>query len=180
MIGVRHKVFVSYHHEDQYEVEKFIEHFGYGWRAFLHRGLGLGMAQDIIASNDTDYVMRRIRELYLQDSTVTIVLIGQCTWARRYVDWEIQSSLRAGAASTRNGLLGIILPSARDNPRAPNRLALNLPKRTGEDGYARWYHYPSGPDELAAWIHDAYNARTGRSHLIVNPRERYEYNRRCP
>ena len=47
------------------------------------------MEQDIIDIDNTDYVMRRIRELYLKDSTVTIVLIGKCTWARRSIDWEI-------------------------------------------------------------------------------------------
>ena len=35
------------------------------------------MEQDIIDSDNTDYVMSRIRELYLKDSTVTIVLIGK-------------------------------------------------------------------------------------------------------
>ncbi|WP_372493341.1 TIR domain-containing protein [Janibacter melonis] len=38
--------------------------------------------------------MDRIRTKYLGDSSVTIVLVGSCTWARRYVDWEVYSSLR--------------------------------------------------------------------------------------
>lgn len=54
------------------------------------------MNDDIINSTDTNYVMRRIRELYLKDSTVTIVLMGKYTYTRRYVDWEIQASLRNG------------------------------------------------------------------------------------
>ena len=44
------------------------------------------MEDDVIDSNNTDYVMQRIRQLYLQDSTVTLVLIGKCTWARRFGD----------------------------------------------------------------------------------------------
>ncbi|MBN1655077.1 MAG: TIR domain-containing protein [Deltaproteobacteria bacterium] len=43
-----------------------------------------------------DYVMRRIRDEHLRDSTVTIVMIGNCTWSRKYVDWELQASLRSG------------------------------------------------------------------------------------
>jgi len=35
--------------------------------------------------------MRRIREEKLQDSTVTIVLVGNCTNSRRYVDWKIKA-----------------------------------------------------------------------------------------
>ena len=88
MSPARHRVFISHHHDDQDEVESFIETFDYEREAFTTRGLGIGIEQDIIDSTDTDYVTRRIRELYLKDSTVTIVLIGKCTWARRYVDWE--------------------------------------------------------------------------------------------
>lgn len=177
---VRHKVFISYHHDDQYGVEKFIETFDSNHDVFIARALGVGMAQDVIESNNTDYVMRRIRELYLRDSTVTIVMIGKCTWARRYIDWEIQSSLRQGETVTPNGLLGIKLPSYNENGY-PDRLNKNLKQNDQqEDCYARAINYPSSSDVLASWIEDAYNARTSRSHLIVNPRERFSYNRTCP
>lgn len=138
------------------------------------------MEQDIIASEDTDYIMRRIRELYLKDSTVTIVLVGKCTWARRYVDWEIQASLRHGKTVTPNGLLGIVLPSAGKKPKAPDRLRKNLLGKDGDDGYARWRWYPQRKDILAKYIEDAFQARTSRAHLIVNPQERFKYNKKCP
>ena len=180
MSPVRHKVFISYHHDDQEEVEEFIETFDRERKVFIARALGVGMADDVINSNDTDYVMRRIRELYLKDSTVTIVLIGKCTWARRYVDWEIQASLRHGEIVTPNGLLGIKLPSYKSNGY-PNRLNLNL-KQDGqpEDCYARVINYPARKDTLAKWIEDAFQARTTRADLIVNPRSRFKYNRSCP
>lgn len=176
---MRHKVFISYHHEDQDEVEEFVDTYDHERDVFITRALGVEMDQDIIDSDNPEYVMRRIRELYLKDSTVTIVLIGKCTWARRYVDWEIQASLRHGETVTPNGLLGIVLPSAGNKPTAPERLRKNLP---GDDldGYARWYWYPKRKDTLSNWIDDAFNARKNRSDLIVNPRERYKYNRTCP
>ena len=37
---------------------------------------------------------RTTGENYLSNTTVTIVLIGECTKARKYVDWEIASTLR--------------------------------------------------------------------------------------
>ena len=55
--------------------------------------------------------MRKIREKYLTNSTVTIVFIGECTKARKYVDWEIASSLRNDPNNGRSGLLGINLKS---------------------------------------------------------------------
>lgn len=137
------------------------------------------MPGDSINSNDTVYVMRRIRELYLKSSTVTIVLIGRCTWARRYVDWEIQASLRHGDVVTPNGLLGIVLPSVGSDPTAPERLSLNLKGSNSDQGYARWYWYPRTENDLVGWIEDAYAARTTRDYLIENPRERFANNRTC-
>lgn len=175
MAQVRHKCFISYHHDDQREVDDFISTFDRDRRVFIARALGTEMSPDIINSDDTEYVMRRIRELYLRDSTVTLVLIGRCTWARRYVDWELQSSLRQGVSTTPNGVLGIILPSYRKDAY-PDRLTENL---DGTDGYARVINYPSRSDRLAAWINDAFDARSQRAHLIRNPRDRFKRNRQC-
>ena len=177
---VRHKVFISFHQDDREEVDNFIETFDEERNVFISRALGIGMNEDVINSSDVDYVMSRIRELYLIDSTVTIVLIGKFTWARRYVDWEIQSSLRHGRTVTANGLLGIKLSSYRNN-EYPNRLNLNLKQNDEqEDCYARVISYPQRRDTLARWIDDAYRARTTRDHLIVNPRDRFSYNKSCP
>jgi hypothetical protein len=176
---VRRKVFISYHHSDQREVENFISTFGYGPLGFIHRALGLGMSQDIVDSTNTEYVMRRIRELYLKDSTVTIVLVGRRTWSRRYVDWEIQASLRGVQGGLPNGLLGIVLPSVGLSPVAPDRLRMNVSLPLGLTGYARWYWCPQTHADLKNMIEEAFRARTTRSHLIVNPRDRFSHNRYC-
>ena len=81
--AVRHKCFISYHQADLDEVTQFIETFE---DAFIPQVIGLSDDDDFIDSIDTDYVMDKIREKYLTNSTVTIVLVGKCTWARRYVD----------------------------------------------------------------------------------------------
>lgn len=179
MSQIRHKTFISYHHGDETEVREFINEFDWHRNTFTTRGIGEGMPGDIIDSDNTTYIMQRIREKYLQDSSVTIVLIGYCTWARRYVDWEIQASLRRGEKVTPNGLLGIVLPSVNYEPKAPDRLWLNLGSTNSNVGYARWYRYPQNEHELASWIEDAYMARTTRDHLIENPRDRFINNRQC-
>jgi len=180
MSEVRHKVFISYHHDDQDEVEEFIETFDYERKVFITRGVGVDIEQEIIDSNNTDYVMRKIRELYLKDSTVTIILIGKCTWARRYVDWEIQASLRHGETVIPNGLLGIVLSSGGKKPEAPDRLSKNITKKNNDKAYANWYWYPQRKDTLANWIKDAFQARTSRANLIVNPKDRFKHNKTCP
>lgn len=181
MGNVRHKCFISYHHDDQEEVENFIERFDRERRVFITRALGVGMEQDIIDSDDTYYVMRRIRELYLKDSTVTLVLMGRCTWARRYVDWELQASLRSGETVTPNGLLGIKLPSyPKRGGKFPNRLNLNLKQSDDqEDCYASWMEYPTRKDTLSNAIDAAFNRRFTHAKWINNPRDRFKYNRTC-
>jgi len=180
MNGVRRKVFVSYHHDDQDEVVDFCSIFDDERDVCITRALGLGMEQDVIDSTNTDYVMQRIRDIYLKDATVTIVMIGKCTWARRYVDWEIQASLRHGDVVTPNGLIGIVLPSAGKKPIPPERLSKNLKGEKSNEGYARWYWYPERKDQLANWLEDAFDARTNRAYLIENSRDNFKNNRTCP
>jgi len=122
-----HKCFISYHAADKDAVDSFCEKFE---GSFIRRGIK--MEDDIIDSENTDYVMRRIRELYLQDSTVTIALIGKCTWARRFVDWEIQASLRQPKDAYPNGLVAIQLWQSYKT--LPNRVRLNV-----DSGYAKFY-----------------------------------------
>lgn len=181
MAKVRHKCFISYHHDDQDEVDAFVRTFDHDRDAFIARGLGEEMSQDIIDSDDTLYVMQRIRELYLRDSTVTLVMMGKCTWARRYVDWELQASLRSGRSVTPNGLLGIKLPShPKKGGTFPNRLNLNLKQSDDqEDCYARWIEYPGRSDTLVNAIDAAYSRRPTHTGWIDNPRDRFTNNRQC-
>ncbi len=171
---VRRTVFISHYKGDHDEVERFINNFK---SVFIPKVLGANDNDNFIDSTNTDYVMNQIREKYLLDSTVTIVLIGKCTHSRRYVDWEIKSSLRQGSY-TPNGLLGILLPSAGDGAHLPPRFRDNW--QTGKvNCYARYRYYPSTEEQLRQWIEDAYLSRTSRAHLIVNSQDMMKYNARC-
>ena len=181
---VRRKCFISYHHADQAWVDHFIRTFDDTHNLFIARGLGQSMAQDVIDSTDTDYVMRRIRELYIRDSTVTLLMLGKCTWARRYVDWEIQASLRAPTNGLPNGLLAIKLPSYQEPGSFPERLNKNLltdeKKVLGQNNcYARWITYPQNLSDLWTEIEAAFTRRASHGILIDNPRDRFTYNRQC-
>lgn len=178
MAAIRRKCFISYHHADQTHVDKFIRDFDHSHDIFIARGLGNEMPGDVIQSTDTEYVMRRIRELYLSDSTVTLLMIGPCTWARRYVDWELQASLRSGEKATPNGLLGVKLPNYSESGGAfPPRFNQNLKQEGQADCYARHMQYPSSAEQLMNAIEAAYQRRTTHAHLIQNPRDRMSNNR---
>lgn len=70
-----------------------------------------------INSTNEDYIMRVIRQDYLSDSTVTIHLIGlygaenRGAYEQRFIKRELQASLYHGVGNTKNGILGVVLPS---------------------------------------------------------------------
>jgi len=177
--AVRHKCFVSYHHDDDDDDDDdvaFLEEFG---DVFIPRVLGVSDEDsDLIDSADTDYVMDQIRERYLTNSSVTIVLVGKCTWARRYVDWEVYSTLRSDTKNRRSGLVAITLPSATDyaDRQLPARVADNV---DGSAGYARWKKYPASATLLSGILDEAFRARSTKTHLIDNSRARKINNSSC-
>ena len=153
----RHKVFVSFHHDDQWYKDLFVE---------VMEG---HIVDDSVHDEDiddnylsTETIRRTIRENFIADATVTVVLVGECTWQRKHVDWEIGSSLRHTRKNPRCGLLGILLPThpdyhtgAYDENLVPPRLADNC----GDDSYALMYDWSEDPSEVQGWIHDAFLRR---------------------
>ncbi len=176
-LQIRRKVFISFSQVDRPEVDEFVGRWTVREPVFIARAVGLSYGADLINSADSEYVMNRIRADYLGDSTVTIVLLGRCTHSRRYVDWELKSSLRKGT-NTPNGVLGILLPSAGGAAHLPPRFEANW-NPPGSECYARYRPYPCSSNDLRAWIEDAFSARTGRAEHIQNSADLMKYNARC-
>lgn len=155
----RHKVFVSYHHaNDQGYRERFEDLFSEQHDIMISKSVQIG---DIDPNLKTDTIRQKIRDEYLRDSTVTVVLVGAETWKRKHVDWEIGSSIRETKYSSRSGLLGILLPSYPGytkktyNPYTiPPRLFDNL-----ENGFAKLHLWSENPTTVQKWIHDAFERR---------------------
>ena len=173
----RRKVFISYYHGDQEAVNKFVSDFS---DVFIAKTVGVTDSDFDFDSNNPQYIMRKIRETKLTDSTVTIVLIGSCTHSRRYVDWEVKASLQQGTTLP-NGLIAINLPYMGKTAALPERVSENISRdNCGNDlGYARYYVYPSSKQNLYDWIEDAHSARTARANLIKNPNQMMTYNSKC-
>ena len=171
---VRHKTFISYHHDDQEEVDNFIETFDHDRDVFIARAVGSDQTMDeLIESDDDDYVMRRIREEHIRDSTVTLVFVGKNTWTRKFVDWELAASLHQGPkAGLPNGVLAILSPELSE-AILPDRFVDNW-----ESGYAKFYPYPKNRTQLAKWIDQAFDAREdqGKRDSIKNGRRKLRRN----
>lgn len=165
--ATRHKCFVSYHVDDLTEVENFLNDFG---SEFIPRSVRVTVEDDFVDSTDDDYIKRRIRELYLSDSTVTILLLGVCTWGRKFVDWEISSSLRNDTTNKRSGLLVYPLPSMNNRAKLPDRVADNWKKDDQAGSYTRYLSYPASTTVLRSNIESAFGDRTMKSALVENSR----------
>jgi MTH538 TIR-like domain (DUF1863) len=144
---IKRKVFISYHHErDQFWFDSFTRTFCDEYEVFQDQSL-----DDEVESDDLAYVNRVIREDYIRGSSITIVLCGAETWKRRFIDWEIASTLHYDHA-----LLGILIPGtqARWDGRfaVPDRLNDNF-----QSGYAGFVNWPTTPAEVKTQIETAMN-----------------------
>jgi len=173
--ATRRKCFISYYSGDKDEVDQFLKDFG---EVFIAKAIGVNDGDDFIDSDDSDYVMRRIREKYLGDSTVTIVMMGSCTHSRRYLDWELKSSLRQGSY-TPNGLLGIILPSQGKSAHLSDRFKANWNSTNNSHGYAKYMVYPQSKDSLRSWIESVHARRNTHAKYIKNSQKMMKYNGKC-
>lgn len=152
----RHKVFVSYHHALDESYKRIFElRFGNAFGAIVPGSVNDG---DIDPNLPTEAIRQKIRDGYLRDTSVTVVLIGAQTWQRKHVDWEIGSSIRDTKANPRSGLLGILLPAyprpepAKYNPRTiPPRLHDNI-----QCGFAAIFNWSEDATVVQGWIHQAY------------------------
>ena len=157
----RHKVFISYFHEDDQKwKDRFVKMMG---DRIVDWSVNIGDIAD--NSPPTADTLRRVREEHISQATVTVVLIGPRTWQRKYVDWEIGATLRDTDNNPRCGLLGILLPTHPDynrrncNPRlTPQRLAINC---GSNDPFARIYDWrgKGAADAIQDWIHQAFKRR---------------------
>ncbi|WP_250506762.1 TIR domain-containing protein [Bowdeniella massiliensis] len=155
--------FLTYHRADYEHAMRFTEEFTGAWQRLIDRGIGAQMAGAIVGSSNHEYIKRSIRQTYLRDSVVTIVLLGPCTWSRKFVDWEIAASLDGDQQNS--GLLVLTLPYAHSETTTHlrSRLAANV-----ESGYAVFAPYPSDVAELSDLIEQAYARRTTHLDRIDN------------
>ncbi len=102
---MKHKCFISFKTED------------ISYKETIQNDLNVVMIDKSlnkpIDSQNEEYIMRKIREDYLQDSTVTICLIGEHSAENNFLENQhyIKRELQASLYDNPNGILGIVLPS---------------------------------------------------------------------
>jgi hypothetical protein len=157
---VRRRIFVSYHHaHDQAYYDALSKTF--------HDRMDLVYDNSLdrqIDSDDTNYVIQRIRDNFISGTSCTIVLCGPETYQRKYVDWEIKATLDKG-----HGLIGVGLPTvathADRSARVPDRLLSNY--NSGYAAWKSWSELVTNPTLMATWIEEAVNQDASK---IINPK----------
>lgn len=107
-----HKVFITYHHMNDQDYKVRLQRIGCEHRIFIDKSVPVA---DIPDRLDDQAIRRKIRDEYLRDSTVTILLVGTETKGRKHVDWEVYSSMIDGSVNKKSGILVVNLPSTRCN-----------------------------------------------------------------
>ena len=119
-----HRVFISYHHENDQYYKNYLVNIGSQYKIFLNYSVDTGDISDYLSD---EAIREKIRDEYLRDSTVTIVLVGLETKGRKHVDWEIYSSMIDGKVNKKSGILVANLPSTE--PEIPSTPRILVRKR---------------------------------------------------
>lgn len=161
--------FVSYHHEND--------------QAYLRRlrllKQGMKVADYSLKDDISEYTDEQIYQVIrnkMRACSVTIVLIGERTGHRKWIDWELWASLR-GYKNSRDpkrsfkpkGILAIYLPTSSHS--VPERLQANI-----ESGYAVSMRWKNIERDLQSKINYVIWKRNNASHQIKNNLERFERN----
>ncbi len=103
-----HRVFISYHHQNDQIYKDALVKWACENGVFIDGSVDTGDISDDLP----DQTIRKIiRDEYLRDTTVTILLCGTETAKRKHVDWELYSSMIDGAVNKKSGIIVINLPS---------------------------------------------------------------------
>ena len=127
----RHKVFISYYHEDDQKYKEYLiekKYFDFQkcvWeKIFEDCSVRDG---DIDDTNLTDeQIRRKIRDEYIKDATVLILLCGKNTKKRKHIDWEIHAAMYDSEVNPQMGIIVINLPEIKQRVRVSDESEKSL------------------------------------------------------
>jgi len=104
----KRRVFISYYHYDDGSYrKKFEKKFS---DLFQNISVKPGEIDD---ANSDRYIYQLIRQGKISNATVVVVLIGNRTYCRKHIDWEISAALDRRVGNKKAGVVGILLPTSK-------------------------------------------------------------------
>lgn len=107
---MKHRVFVSYHHKNDQAYKEYLINWAEENNIFVDWSVDTGDISDDLSD---EQIREKIRDEYLRDCRVTILLVGTETKYRKHVDWELYSSMHNTQLNKKSGIIVILLPSAK-------------------------------------------------------------------
>ncbi len=113
-----------------------------------------------------------LKEIFMKDISVSLVLIGRNTFESPRVDLELYASLLDVDEIPPAGLLGIVLPDCPGFKHSSNWSEQFLPTRFKENYFSGYAGLINWPENLQTILDEAERARVRKS--IISPRNQQE------
>jgi len=112
----RHKVFISYYHKDDQDFKNHLidlkeyNYNTYKWQSIFD---DYSVHEDEIDDTGlkSEHVRKIIRDEYIKEATVMILLCGENTKTRKHIDWEIHAAMFNTDNNPKMGIIVVNLPS---------------------------------------------------------------------
>lgn len=185
----KHKVFISYYHYDDQNYKDLIcDYWNANGELFDDYSVNDGDIDDTNKSDET--IRREIRDKYIADATVLVLLCGANTKKRKYIDWELHAAMYDTEKNPKMGILVVNLPSSGNNVRAVTDREKNI-----VSPFSSWTtfttreqfeaHYPSAPSRIIDSLCNAQSDITfvnwdtiSRNHMLLKELIDYAFIRR--
>lgn len=149
----RHKVFISYYHRDDQDYKEYLINMS---EYDSSKGQCVSIFEDYsVQDNEIDDTLPAerirciIRDEYIKDATVLILLCGQNTKRRKHIDWEIHAAMFNTEKNPQMGILVINLPTINQYIRASS----NEEKALLSSDSANWVSLSSRSEYEKAYPH---------------------------
>lgn len=119
----RHRVFISYyHHDDQRYKDYLIKMQEFNIETMQMQSIFEDFSVHENEIDDTglssEQIRCIIRDEYIKDATVLILLCGENTKKRKHIDWELHAAMYDSLANRQMGIIVINLPTTKQGIRA--------------------------------------------------------------
>ncbi len=122
----RHRVFISYyHHDDQRYKDYLIKMQEFNIETMqmqsIFEDFSVHEKEIDDAGLSSEQIRCIIRDEYIKDATVLILLCGENTKKRKHIDWELHAAMYDSPANRQMGIIVINLPTIKQGIRASSK-----------------------------------------------------------
>ena len=119
----RHRVFISYYHHDDQRYKDYLikmQEFNIETMQMLSIFEDFSVHEKEIddAGLSSEQIRCIIRDEYIKDATVLILLCGENTKKRKHIDWELHAAMYDSPANRQMGIIVVNLPTIKQGIRA--------------------------------------------------------------